>query len=365
MNIGLIYTKFYPLTSSASVHGYQLVSNFRKLEHQVNTIGIGTNNLTKDYPKGLKGILDFYRESDVIYIRINPWLKNDWLTLAKIMSLGKKKIVWEVNTPCEEILANYEIGKVPDSVNKWVEGQNKKRKWLARFCDLSISVSEPLKKDMQDRFKIQNSHYIPNGSDPELFQPKKKNENNPLASVLAGKFVVVWAGNAAFKWQGTSLIGEVATRMQALDKEVVFLYISNVSIYNQTILPNIISLGEINYLKLPEFLNFADVALCLYSNYEWSPIGFYNSPLKMYDYMAMALPVIGSNIGQIAEVIEEGKNGFLTDNKVDDIVEKLLFLKSNPLIRKQVGKAARKTIETKYNWLETVKRTSQLIQDIL
>ncbi|WP_017729794.1 glycosyltransferase [Nafulsella turpanensis] len=364
MNIGLIYTKFYPLTSSASVHGYQLVTNFKKLGYQVNTIGVGKNELTRDFPKSPSGIVNFYNNSDVIYIRLNPWLKNDWFTLIKLLSLGKKKIVWEVNSPSEEALANYDPSRIPLSVKKWVKTQNNKRKSLAKLCDLSISVSEALQKDMKERFKVQNSHYIPNGSDPELFKPKVKDENNPLAGMTAGKFVVVWAGNAAFKWQGTSLIGEVAAKMKGIDRDVVFLYISNVSIYNQVVLPNLISLGEINYLKLPDFLNFADVALCLYNRFNWSPIGFYNSPLKMYDFMAMELPIIGTNMGQIAEVIEDGKNGFLTSNSVNEIIEQILFLKNNAEEREQIGKAARNAIISKYNWKETARRTIQLIEDL-
>ena len=39
--------------------------------------------------------------------------------------------------------------------------------------------------------------------------------------------------------------------------------------------------------------------------------GFYFSPLKMFEYLAMGIPVVTTDIGQIGEVIRDGETGAL------------------------------------------------------
>lgn len=66
--------------------------------------------------------------------------------------------------------------------------------------------------------------------------------------------------------------------------------------------------------------------------------------------MAKAKPVIASNVGQIGEAIKPGINGLLTNNKVDDIVEKIFYLKKNPHIARKLGAQARRDVVRYYNW---------------
>lgn len=352
MNIGFIYTKFHPVTSSASVHGYQLVKGFRENGHTVYTIGVGKNDYSIDYPKSILGLIKFISKIDIVYIRINPWLVNDWFTLIKILTFGKVKVVWEINAPVEEVLSGHG-GNPSPSILKWVNKQNRKRKFLSKFCDLSISVSEVLKNYSLTELKIKNSQYVPNGSDPDLFYPREKDSNNPLFSILKDKFVVVWAGNAETKWQGLDLIYEAAKYFNEHNKDVYFLIISNVSAYNTVVLPNVLSISEVNYKILPEFLSYGDVALCVYKDYDWCKYGFYNSPLKMFDYMSMGLPIIGSKIGQIKEVLSNKSSCTLINYNKDELIESIKKMKYSCLEYKNFGIELREELVDKYTWKKT------------
>jgi len=60
--------------------------------------------------------------------------------------------------------------------------------------------------------------------------------------------------------------------------------------------------------------------------------------------MACGLPVVCHNRGGYAEIIEDGRNGFLFDTQ-QEALEILLKLKEDPELRERVGKEARRTAE--------------------
>lgn len=61
----------------------------------------------------------------------------------------------------------------------------------------------------------------------------------------------------------------------------------------------------------------------------------------LIEAMSFGKPVIGSDVGGIPEIIEDGKNGFLFRSEdVDDLAAKLKVLISNPDLRMSMGEAA-------------------------
>ncbi len=123
---------------------------------------------------------------------------------------------------------------------------------------------------------------------------------------------------------------------------------------------NLLYLGTIPYREMPRYMASADVGLCIYE-----PIDFFKrfffSPLKLYDYMASGLPVVGSDVGQIKLVIEESRSGLLTDTTIDDLVKKILYLKNNRTEAVELGKNGRKAIVEKYNWKNVTKRLEEIL----
>jgi glycosyltransferase involved in cell wall biosynthesis len=65
--------------------------------------------------------------------------------------------------------------------------------------------------------------------------------------------------------------------------------------------------GWMPHHRIPEFIRCIDIAVAPYPNIA----DFYFSPLKLFEYMACGRAVVASRIGQIAEVVEHGKNGIL------------------------------------------------------
>ena len=83
--------------------------------------------------------------------------------------------------------------------------------------------------------------------------------------------------------------------------------------------------------------------------------GDYFSPLKLFEYMAMELPVVCSRSGQMADLIEHGENGLhITPGSVAELTSALMWLFVNRERRLHLGRAARRSVEEKHSWRAVV-----------
>jgi len=80
------------------------------------------------------------------------------------------------------------------------------------------------------------------------------------------------------------------------------------------------------------------------------PSVWYESmPMTIIEAFACGKPVIASNLGAMAEIVENGKTGLLFGpGNVNDLVEKILWAKNNPGKMKEMSLNARKEFEEKY-----------------
>jgi glycosyltransferase involved in cell wall biosynthesis len=70
--------------------------------------------------------------------------------------------------------------------------------------------------------------------------------------------------------------------------------------------------------------------------------------LKGLQYMALEIPTIMAPVGVNAEIIDDGKNGFLAADE-DEWVEKLTALIESDELRRGLGRAGRRTVEERYS----------------
>ncbi len=91
------------------------------------------------------------------------------------------------------------------------------------------------------------------------------------------------------------------------------------------------------FVKGKELLNFHENANIIVV----PSVCFDNSPMVIYESLMNGTPVIGSKIGGIPELIEEGVNGFLFEpGNVDELKNKLQYLIDNPYKLKSLEKGA-------------------------
>lgn len=82
----------------------------------------------------------------------------------------------------------------------------------------------------------------------------------------------------------------------------------------------------------------------------------------MFDYLSLELIVIASDMGQLAEIIKDGENGFLVRNTLEELIEKINYSKAQYDQLEQLRKNARHLIVDEYNWQQVGRKTKEFIQ---
>ena len=110
--------------------------------------------------------------------------------------------------------------------------------------------------------------------------------------------------------------------------------------------------------KKKQFLRAADVYIM--------PSLYEGLSLAMLEAMAMKLPMVASAVGGAAEVVEDGRNGFLIASRDSNaLAERLAMLAADAALRKRVGEAARETTLTRYSLAQRARQLEQLYRDIV
>ncbi len=87
-------------------------------------------------------------------------------------------------------------------------------------------------------------------------------------------------------------------------------------------------------------------SICTVLPAEW----YENCPMSVLEACAYGKPVIGANIGGIPELIENGVNGFLIPSGEHELLrDRLLWMCEHKSKVMEMGEAARKKMETKFN----------------
>lgn len=86
--------------------------------------------------------------------------------------------------------------------------------------------------------------------------------------------------------------------------------------------------------------------------------------IKLIQYMACSLPVVGTPIGVNQEIIHHGANGFYANN-LDEWTEALLTLANDPQLCSQMGVKGREIVESEYCLQVTAPKLAQLLRSCI
>jgi len=343
MRIGFIYPKVdYPPTSNMSVAAFHISKELVKKDHEIYTFNGYTNTIISNC-----SLLKFLRSIDVLYFRPYGPFTWDIISMIKLLKL-RLPTIWFLESPANEGFSHPPY--LPPVHWRW--------KFLAKFVDGAISVSKEVASYSKNELKIRYNTIIPNGSDPEMFSPNKFKED--IFPDLKNCVKILWVGSGRMPWHGIGIIKELASKFSVINKKVKFILITQKKFMNIAN-NNIMVLDEVPHTSIASYIATSNICLCLYDENYYKKVypknGFFQSPLKLFDYMSCAKPVIATSLGQIKEVIQNGKNGFLSNNGVDDLISKINLIINDNNLALELGKNARNSITNFYNWERVAKQT--------
>ena len=105
--------------------------------------------------------------------------------------------------------------------------------------------------------------------------------------------------------------------------------------------------GKIGHHEVPAQLARMDVGVAPYP--PMSP--FYFSPLKIVEYMAAGVPIVASDQGQIATVVQHGRTGYLcAPGDPEAFAIRILELAADPSACDAMGRRAREHVLQFHTW---------------
>ncbi|MFC2091593.1 glycosyltransferase family 4 protein [Elusimicrobiota bacterium] len=389
MNIGyLVYRRNFYISEQkrgSDIHSYQVTSNLMNMGIKIHMFNDKNSGQFNIYPCDSRSISDFITKIDLLYTRIDGHLLHrnglflECMDRAIAMSLP---MVWEVHAPAEEVFITkgrfkflykyisdkyrfnlrYDINKI--FYKRLVEKEERCRRYYAEFVKAGICKSNALKQYVQSDLGIKSCKVIPNGSDPCLFSPEK---NKPdLYKNHKHYFKIIWAGTG-YSWQSPDLIRKLSKVARQRGDKILFILLDNLPNSVNKIKPaaNLLIFNQVSYNEVPNYIASADACLCIYDDFSRFKYDFYMSPIKIFDYMLSAKPVVATRTGQISEIISDREDGLLTANTVEDIYEKILLLRNDKERACAMGASARSKVSQKYTWEIAAKSVNDVLRSVL
>lgn len=111
--------------------------------------------------------------------------------------------------------------------------------------------------------------------------------------------------------------------------------------------------GIVPHEEAPPYLAACDVLVAPHSWNRQEP--FIGSPTKVFEYMAAGKGIVASRLGQIGELIEDGKTGLLvTPDDTQALAEAISRLLDAPAVARDLGARARATVLARHTWRRNV-----------
>lgn len=190
---------------------------------------------------------------------------------------------------------------------------------------------------------------LPNGVDPDRFAPGAPGDEVRERYGLVGRRVVGFVGTLR-PWHDLDTLLEALARLAARDEDVELLVVGEGPAGDRlrgSTRGHVTCTGAVDYDDVPRCMAAMDVVVVPYS----SEVDCYFSPLKLFEAMAMAKPVVGARIGQVAELVVDGETGLLYQpGDARDLAEKLRHVFDAADGGRKLGSAARAWIVATRTW---------------
>ena len=235
--------------------------------------------------------------------------------------------------------------------------------------DAAICVSQQLADYLLDGhpFASRKLHVVPNGVAPILFNPTIHSSSLRSQLGLNGKTVVGFVGTMKAWHDIATLIGALGIA-SAGAANLCLLAVGDgprrLEFERQSQLCGIeaIFVGAVDYEQIPDYISVMDIVVAPHPKLAT----FYFSPIKVFEYMCMAKPVIASSVGQLAEVIEDGVTGILVPPADPAALAKaIVALCQSPRLRRRLGEAAHDWVSQSHTWETTAREVLSIAKSAM
>jgi glycosyltransferase involved in cell wall biosynthesis len=250
---------------------------------------------------------------------------------------------------------------------------------LLRHAQVVVTVSEVLRDELLERgLDERRIVTYPNCVDTELFDPARFGDRERLAlrarhGIAEDAVVVTFVGTFG-RWHGTDVLartirGLVRDHARWLEERRAHFLLVGDGLRMPEVEEVLVGrsgpfhtlAGLVPQPDTPAYLAASDAVVSPHvPNEDGSP--FFGSPTKLFEYMAMGLPIIASELDQIGRVLQpalrtgeaSGSGGavaiLVEPGSEDELAAGIRRLVDDPGLRVELGTNARALATTRYTW---------------
>lgn len=272
-------------------------------------------------------------------------------------SFFKRPFIFYINgIPAEELA----LRKVPGFIIRCIEYI---QGLYARYSYRIFAVTDVVREDTSIRYKVplDKIELLSNGVDTSDFKPMDKaaarkelgfSKTSPLIGFVA----------SLYPWQGADYLMHAAVLVKKLLPQARFIIVGKGLMYELLrsqakelgVEQNVIFAGSVEFKKVPVYINSFDVCLVFFKPVRKNP----GVPMKLYEYLACARPVIASNTKGYGDIVESIQAGLSVDASVpEELSAAIIKLLSDEKSCKIMGENGRRfalanTWENKARFIE-------------
>jgi PEP-CTERM/exosortase A-associated glycosyltransferase len=229
--------------------------------------------------------------------------------------------------------------------------------FLARRVDAVICICEGLRRDLGARdLPAERLHVVPNGVDAARFIPRPPDTATRARLGLHGRTVVGYVGTF-FGFEGVvDLVEALARLIKRGRDDLAGLIVGTGVTYEECreiarrhgLTDRILHPGHVPAEEVERLYSVMDVLAYPRHSLRVTELV---TPLKPLEAMAMEKAVIGSDVGGIRELIQDGVTGLLhRSGDVGDLAAKIERLAGDPGLRRALGRQARTWVAEHRDW---------------
>jgi glycosyltransferase involved in cell wall biosynthesis len=238
------------------------------------------------------------------------------------------------------------------------------RRYRERLCRAAAALVSPL-PEIVPEFARDKTATVSWGANVEAFQPGRRSEEARRAlGIPEGSVAVVFSGSFR-PWLGVHVLEEAARRLR--ERADIFFVFAGGRAAGEAHGYRGRHLGQVAYERMPEILASADIGVAPYdtSRLAQLSLGFYWSPLKIFEYMASGLPVVTIARFPLTEIVREGEEA-LHVREADGaaLASAIERLAGEPALRARLGERARARVVDHYSWASHCRRLEEILMRI-
>lgn len=206
-------------------------------------------------------------------------------------------------------------------------------------------------------------HVIQNTADSRVFRPETTPADVPWPGARKGFTVVGFLGKAV-PWHGVDHLLNVCLELMSRRDDLRLLIVGDTSGHPEleqiaaasSFGARVHFTGQVPHEEAPAFVAAMDIAVMPNSN-------DFGSPVKLFEYMAMAKAIVAPRLEPVAEILEHGREALLVEPMHDvELAGALESLVDDEGLRKRLGAAARERFLQEFSPEAHRKKTLAVIE---